>query len=123
MELIEYQNKSASTAIYPDAGRLGGLNYAVLGLAGEAGEVAQKLKKFLRDYGTHIKIDPSTPNVEQLPPEVKIELASELGDVLWYVAAIAREIGWDLDHVAAYNLNKLKRRKEQGTLGGTGDHR
>lgn len=102
MKLNEYQHEAVSTTIYPNSGEIGGLSYTVLGLCGEAGELANKLKKHIRSGTT---VDPDV-------------LADELGDVLWYVAAIARELGIPLDAVAQINLKKLNERKEKGTLAG-----
>lgn len=105
----EYQRKAAKTAIYP---KNHSILYPALGLAGEAGEVANKVKKFIRDgYDQE--------NFEQK----KIELASEIGDVMWYCAALARDIGFDLNDIAAANLDKLQSRAERGTIGGEGDKR
>lgn len=93
MQLNEYQVKRAEYAVYPDAGTgsVAPLTYSVLALCGEAGELANKLKKHLRA---------STDIDARL-------LADELGDVLWYVAAVASELGWTLEDVAKYNLGKL----------------
>jgi len=105
----DYQRKSRETAIYPDAGR--NFVYPTLGLSGEAGEVAEKIKKVLRDRGG--KIDDETRAVVE----------KELGDVLWYVAQLATELGLDLGAVAEKNLAKLASRKERGVLSGSGDNR
>ena len=83
--------------------------YPALGLAGEAGEVADKVKKIIRD-------NKSLVNEKQ-------ELAKELGDVLWYINALARDIGYSLEVIAEMNLEKLESRKERGTLQGNGDNR
>src|SRR5262245_17275296 len=93
MELAEYQALSRRTATYPDAGD--NLVYPTLGLAGEAGEVAEKVKKLLRDDGG------------VLTEERRAALAAELGDVLWYVAQVATEAGLELEAVADANLAKL----------------
>ena len=87
------------------------LPYMALGLAGEAGEVANKVKKIIRD------------NNGNLTPEVKQALQAELGDVLWYVAGLATILGVDLHDVAAVNIDKLSARKAKGTLKGSGDSR
>lgn len=99
----DYQRKAARTAIYPKSAKL---TYPALGLASEAGEVAGKVKKLLRDG----ELDP-------------LALADELGDVLWYVAALAADLGYDLDAIAERNLEKLQSRSERGTIGGNGDNR
>ncbi len=105
----DYQTRSRTTAIYPDAGS--NFVYPTLGLAGEAGEVAEKIKKVLRDKGG--KID----------DETRAAVEKELGDVLWYVAQLATELGLGLDRVAEANLAKLASRKDRGLLGGSGDNR
>lgn len=85
-----------------------GLIYSVLGLTGEAGELANKVKKTIRDGELAY-----TPD----------DLAAELGDVLWYVSAIADNLGFKLEYIAEANLNKLRTRAEKGTLRGSGDDR
>ena len=100
MNVNEYQEKALSTAVYPGQGTLEGLKYAALGLAGEVGELANKLKKHLRN-GTAIDNE---------------ALVDELGDVLWYCAAVARECKTPLSSVAMRNLEKLASRKEKGEL-------
>lgn len=109
MRLSEYQQRSRATAVYPDAGE--NLTYPALGLCGEAGEAAEKVKKALRDDGG------------VLTDERRAALAAELGDVLWYVAQLATEAGLDLDAIAAENLDKLLSRKERDVLQGSGDVR
>jgi len=105
----EYQVKSRETAIYPDKGR--NFVYPTLGLSGEAGEVAEKMKKVLRDKGGVID------------DETRRELSKELGDVLWYVANLATELGLDLEEVAQENLDKLSSRQQRNRLRGSGDNR
>jgi NTP pyrophosphatase (non-canonical NTP hydrolase) len=107
MEFNEYQETARETAIYP--AELG-LIYTALGLTGEAGEVAEKVKKMIRDDIT-------------LDDKYRGKLARELGDVLWYVANLAHEIGISLDTVAKANLNKLRSRKVRKALSGDGDDR
>jgi len=108
MELSEYQRCSRATALYP---REAGLFYPALGLAGEAGEVAEQVKKAIRD------------DAGKLTDERRGALAKELGDVLWYVAQLATELDLDLDEVAAGNLGKLRSRQLRGVLSGSGDDR
>ena len=110
MDFNEYQVEAMKTAIYPGRDSLGGLNYTVLGLVGEAGELANKLKKILRDKAGVVDGE-------------RLELALELGDVLWYCAALAHELHTDLGTVAFLNLEKLAQRKERQTLGESGDQR
>jgi len=111
MEFDEYQRKTKETAIYPRDNPMIALSYATLGLVGEAGEIANKVKKIIRDHSGAINQD------------VKDKLGKELGDVLWYVSAIATELGANLSTVANDNLDKLFSRKERGTLKGSGDNR
>lgn len=111
MTFDEYQEHAAQTAIYPNRYEIGGMSYTVLGLNGEAGEIAEKLKKVIRDNGG--KID-----------ETKTyELAKELGDVLWYVAETATQLGLSLGQIAEINVEKLFSRKVRGELQGNGDNR
>ena len=109
MDISEYQRRSRATAVYPDAGD--NLAYPALGLCGEAGEAAEKVKKAMRDDGG------------VLTEDRREALAAELGDVLWYVAQLATEAGLDLDTIAGENLAKLLSRQERGVLQGSGDTR
>ncbi len=109
MTFADYQQRSRATAVYPGAGD--NLLYPTLGLCGEAGEVAEKVKKMVRD------------DAGVLTPERREGLAKELGDVLWYVAQVATEAGLDLSVVAGANLDKLLSRQERGVLQGSGDER
>ena len=108
MELAEYQKLSRRTAEYP---RGAWLAYPALGLAGEAGEVAEHAKKAIRD-------DDGTVTSER-----RAAMAKELGDVLWYVAQLASELELDLDEIAQANLQKLLSRQRRGVLSGSGDER
>jgi NTP pyrophosphatase (non-canonical NTP hydrolase) len=108
MDLNEYQQAARRTAIYADHHRV---IYPALGLASEAGEVAGKVKKVLRDHGGDFARAPLDA------------IKDELGDVLWYVAVLAGDLGLSLDEIAAANLGKLTSRKERGRLGGGGDRR
>ncbi len=110
LEFNEYQVKAATTAIYP---KDKALEYLALGLVSEAGEVAGKVKKALRD-GLHD---------EESAEQFFDDLQGEIGDVLWYAAMLSTEIGDDLGNTAAQSLIKLRSRKERGVLGGSGDHR
>ena len=107
MEFNQYQELARSTAIYPAEY---GLVYTALGLAGESGEVAEKVKKLIRDE------DDKSGNFEDA-------VASELGDVLWYLANLASEIGMTLEEIAILNTQKLQDRKARGVLKGSGDDR
>jgi NTP pyrophosphatase (non-canonical NTP hydrolase) len=108
MELSEYQQLSRRTAEYP---REAWLAYPALGLAGEAGEVAEHAKKAIRDDGGSVS------------DERRAAMAKELGDVLWYVAQLASELGLALEDVARENLQKLSSRQRRGVLSGSGDER
>lgn len=99
-----------ATAIYPGAGN-GNINYPTLGLANEVGEVAGVVKKAIRDDGGVLNEDK------------REMLVKELGDVLWYVAALCTEVGVNMEYVASKNLSKLSDRKDRGTLTGSGDDR
>ena len=102
----DYQKQAKETAIFPPATAL---EYLTLGLVGEAGEIANKVKKIIRD---------------KLPPENwKHDLPSEIGDVLWYCAVLADYLDYDLGKIMENNLEKLHSRKKRGVLGGSGDNR
>ena len=108
MEMNEYQKVAVTTAIYPAQHKI---LYPALGLAGEAGEVANKVKKIMRD-GTG-----------KLPADWREQLASEIGDVLWYCAALSEDLGYTLGRIAKENEVKLASRKKNGTIQGSGDKR
>jgi NTP pyrophosphatase (non-canonical NTP hydrolase) len=103
-----YQEKTGETAIYPPEKAL---EYLTLGLCSEAGEVAGKLKKIIRDNNGIIDEDAAQ------------KLSLEIGDVLWYVAQLATTLGLQLSEVAEDNLSKLASRKNKGTITGSGDYR
>ena len=108
MTLNEYQQHALETAIYPENRRI---IYPTLGLTGEAGEVADKVKKVIRD--AH----------EEFTPEKKLEIVKEIGDVMWYCATLARDLGYELDDVAQMNVDKLRSRMQRNHLTGSGDNR
>jgi len=112
VNLNEYQDLTDETAIYPEAGEgsITALAYVGLGL-GEVGELQGKIKKILRDDNG------------VLTPSRRKELIDELGDVLWYVARLARELDVSLNSVANGNAVKLASRRDRGVLGGSGDNR
>lgn len=116
----EYQQAAIRTLLYPGQGELLGLAYVGLGLAGEAGEVAEKLKKLLRDAP---KEKPADADARGVTPELRQNLILELGDVLWYVAAMCKELGTTIDEVANKNVAKLSSRAARGKIQGNGDHR
>jgi NTP pyrophosphatase (non-canonical NTP hydrolase) len=108
MNFTDYQREARKTAVYPDEHKI---TYPALGLSGEAGEVANKVKKILRDDGGRLR------------PEVKDALSQELGDCLWYLALVAWDLELDLQNIAEENLKKLADRQARGTLQGEGDKR
>ena len=109
MEFNEYQQKAMETAVYPKRHR--NVQYTALGLSGESGEFANKVKKVERDAGGRIT------------QENREGMAEELGDALWYIALAADEINLSLETIAIRNLEKLLRRKIRNTLHGEGDDR
>jgi len=109
MEFNEYQKMARQTAIYSGAGK--NYIYPVLGLCGESGEVAEKIKKIIRDGGGVVSEDQ------------RRELEKELGDVLWYIANLGVELGLEMDDIASKNIAKLKSRQDRGVLHGSGDNR
>lgn len=109
MTFNDYQQESRKTALYPDLGS--NFIYPTLGLAGETGEVAEKIKKIIRDDNGFVS------------EEKRQEIKKEMGDVLWYLAQLATELNLSLDEIAWYNIEKLFSRKERGALNGSGDNR
>jgi NTP pyrophosphatase (non-canonical NTP hydrolase) len=109
MDFSEYQKESRKTAQYPNQGN--NFVYPTLGLVGEAGEVAEKIKKVIRDHENIIEED------------VRQQIKKEIGDVLWYVAQLATELELELDDVAQTNLEKLFSRFERDKIHGDGDDR
>lgn len=108
MDFRAYQDKATKTAIYPEEMAVW---YPALGLNGEAGEVAEKVKKVFRDKKGVFSF------------QDREEIGKELGDVLWYLAAIASDLGLSLDVVAVDNVAKLKDRQRRDKLSGSGDNR
>lgn len=108
-----FQDDCAKTAIYRDAmkTKMERLCYTVLGLCSEAGEVAGKLKKVMRDDGSYIS------------EEKARAMMAEIGDTMWYCAMTCAELTFSLDECAEFVVYKLKQRKEKDTLGGSGDNR
>lgn len=110
MTFDDYQKKAQATALYPAVADYAWV-YPALGLAGEAGEIANKLKKIIRDAGG------------QVSPDVKETIKDELGDVLWYVSQLARELDLGLNEIAQANIAKLSSRRARGKISGSGDTR
>ena len=110
MTLEEYQKQALTTVIQTD-NEFRDLLHWVLGINGEAGEIAEKMKKIIRDKNG------------ELSAEDKQELAKEVGDVLWYLAVFAHNLGVPLEEIAQANLDKLQSRKARGVLQGSGENR
>jgi len=105
----DYQTAALRTAIYPNIGS--NLVYPILGLVGESGEVAEKIKKLIRDK-EGVLTDPD-----------REKIALELSDVCWYLAVLAFELDYTLEEVFQMNLDKLQSRQQRGVLSGSGDSR
>lgn len=117
MDIKEYQGIIKKTAVYP---KEIGLAYCAMGLTGEAGEVADKIKKLYRDRVFHSQ----TQTWKQIIiDDNKKDIVKELGDVLWYITAMANELGISLEEIMEMNYNKLIKRRETNTLQGSGDNR
>jgi NTP pyrophosphatase (non-canonical NTP hydrolase) len=111
MDFTEYQKRADDTAIYPAKHSIAGLMYCSLGLAGEVGELCNKVKKIYRDHGSIIT------------DEIILDLEKEIGDCQWYLAQLCTELSSDLSNVALKNVLKLAYRKERNVLHGNGDNR
>ena len=116
IDMDNYQTESLKTVVYP-AGQ--GQVYTALGLANEAGEVAGVVKKIIRD-DANLNMSLTRHELARMNQE---KIKAELGDVLWYLAAVAKEYNLKLSDVAQYNMDKLKDRAERGVLRGSGDNR
>ena len=110
MTLDDYQKKALTTVITSD-NEFRDLLHWVLGINGEAGEIAEKVKKIIRDKSG------------QVSDKDKAELAAEIGDVLWYLAVFAHHLGVSFENIAQQNLDKLQSRQARGVLQGSGDDR
>ena len=106
MNFNEYQKLARSTAVYPEEHKV---VYPALGLCGEAGEVADKIKKTIRGDSSLVEVTGSN--------------ADELGDVLWYLAILADDLGVPLEDIAYWNVDKLRRRMKSNKIKGDGDNR
>lgn len=109
--LESYQKAATEFAIYPGKGTFFGIVYTALKMNGEAGEIAEKIGKVMRD------------DASILSREKRAALLLELGDVLWYIAAMSNELGYSLAEVANANIQKLASRSARGKLSGSGDDR
>jgi len=109
MTANDYQTAALVTAIYPNQGY--NIVYPTLGLVGEAGEVAEKVKKIIRDNGGIVT------------DTAKEKIAKELGDVCWYLAVLSNELGYKLEDIMQMNLDKLASRQQRGVISGSGDAR
>ena len=109
MDFDNYQIEARKTAIYPNKDK--NFIYPTLGLVGESGEVAEKVKKILRDKNSSFDY------------ESKIAIKKELGDVLWYLSNLCDELDFSLNEVAEENLEKLNNRLSRGKISGSGDDR
>ena len=108
MTLDQYQEEALKTAIYPEDKKI---IYPTLGLTGEAGEVAEKVKKVIRD------------NNQEFTDEKKRQIALEISDVLWYCAALSHDLGYTLGEIGQMNVDKLASRQQRNKIGGSGDER
>lgn len=109
MDFDEYQKRAIAKAVYPNVGN--NITYPVLGICGEAGEVAEKIKKILRDKDGKVA-DSDLPGI-----------IKEMGDVMWYIAALCNELNIPMSAVARASIEKVEGRHERGTLHGSGDDR
>jgi NTP pyrophosphatase (non-canonical NTP hydrolase) len=110
MTLDEYQKEALVTALW-SGDDLKDLSHWVLGVTGEAGEIAEKVKKLIRDYDG------------KLDAEQKFELVKEVGDVMWYLAVLAEHLGYKFEAVGKMNIDKLRDRQARNKLQGNGDNR
>lgn len=107
-DIKRVSEKALETAVYPQEYKI---IYPSLGLTGEAGECSDKVKKVIRDNGG------------QFTEEKRLELAKEIGDVMWYCATLSHDIGYTLDEIATMNYEKLSSRQKRGVINGSGDNR
>ncbi|MDN5819786.1 MAG: nucleoside triphosphate pyrophosphohydrolase family protein [bacterium] len=113
MNIQDYSKQAMSTDVFERTDSISdpGMLEKVFGLVGEAGEVAEKFKKLLRDKGG------------EATDEDKKEIAKELGDILWYVNSVANYLDYDLEQIATMNLEKVLSRQQRGMTTGSGDNR
>ena len=108
MTFNEFQEKALSTVNYSVGNKI---IYPALGLCGESGEVAEKIKKTIRD------------KEGKFTPEISLEIAKELGDVLWYITSLGNDLGFSLEEIANLNNEKTLSRKNRNVISGNGDNR
>ncbi len=108
LQANDYQKKTMETAIYPQAGSGSPIElyYLSLGITSEAGEIAGKVKKMIRDGSLDT-----------------VGIIHEIGDVLWYAARLCDALGFELEDVMQVNYSKLTKRKENNVIAGSGDNR
>ncbi len=109
MHFKDYEKRASKTAQYPSIGKR--YVYPALGLANESGEVLGKIKKIFRDHDG------------KLSKEYKQAIKDELGDVLWYLAMLSKDLGLELEDIAQANIKKLSSRAKRGKINGDGDKR
>lgn len=109
--LNEYQQHALETWLSHSNENNYNIVYPTLGLVGESGEVAEKVKKVLRDHDG------------MFDDKQRCAIALEISDVLWYIATLSHELGFSLQQIAEMNYEKLKSRKERGKIHGNGDNR
>ena len=109
MDLKTYQERASKTAIFPNEKAM---EYLALGMTSEAGEVAGKVKKLIRDGADKEGLE-----------KTKLDIAFEIGDVMWYCSMLAKEIGTNLETICSVNIAKLEGRQKRNALSGEGDHR
>lgn len=115
VSLDEYQAAATELAFYSTT-----LIYPTLGLAGEAGEVAEKVKKLLRDHDLDLTADNVAEQVDYMAVR---EIVLEIGDVLWYCANLLNDLNYSMEEAAMMNLDKLRDRRDRHVMTGSGDHR
>lgn len=116
--LNQYQDLAYETALYPGQGEFQGLCYCLFKLGGEAGEVLEKMGKLLRDRGIEFGSNPKT-----WPTDVLENFKKELGDILWYIGGVGKELGFTMQEIAECNVAKLQSRQQRGVVHGSGDDR
>ncbi len=111
MDFDEYQKLASRTATFEGKQEEFKLMYLTLGIAGESGEIAEKVKKIIRnDDGV-------------ISDEKREALKSEIGDVLWYLSQLSRVLGFSFEDAARANIAKLEDRARRGVIKATGDSR